>query len=184
MKISTKMGAVALSLTALAFVGQIARADSSKTTIKTTTYSSPSYVYEATAGSGPGLLVTTNVGDQEMIPSILNANPVLFVTTGARIVGFNTYLPNDLITRRDDLIARIYCEKANGKLSDAQAADLLAETRSACGMPYSTSNESVVDHARQVKFMYRRFDEVAQQIQHESRQGDRQLAGAYTFIVL
>jgi hypothetical protein len=75
------------------------------------------------------LLVTDTLGEQLMVPSILNANPVMFVTTGAQITGFMTYLPNDLLTRRDDLLARIFSERANGKLSSDQASTLISQVQ-------------------------------------------------------
>lgn len=178
-----KTSAIVTSLAALAFVSQAARADYSIS--QTTTTSSPTvFVNGATCGVGPSLLITNPIGEQVVIPSVRNVNPVMFVTTGAQIVGFSTYLPNDLLTRRDDLIARIFAEKATGKLSDSQASSLIAEVQNVSRMPYSTDNETVTSHCRQVKRMYLDFDRVSNDIQRDSHQGNRQLAGNYSFIVL
>jgi hypothetical protein len=179
-KVSTFVASVA----ALTLAAQSARASSSSTTTSSATAASVEFDYRATCGAGSGLVVTNTSGKQIVVPSVLNVNPVMFVTTGAEIVGFNTYLPNDLITRRDDLIARIYSEKANGKLSDAQVDNLLAKVNDAANMPYSSEDESCVSHVKEVKHIYRRFDEVSNDILKQSKQGDRQLAGKYSYIVL
>lgn len=140
------------------------------------------YEREATLGAGPDIVVTTNDGLQGTVRTTRRVNPPLFVTTGATITNFQVYLPNDLLTRRDDLIARIYTEKALGKLSDSQASVLLDEVQTVAAMPFPTSMERTTAEARQVKMIYRNFDKVANDIFLESKQGDKQLAGRYSYI--
>jgi hypothetical protein len=179
-----KGSAILASLATLALAGQAARADYSSTATTTTTSSPTVFVNGATIGPGPQLLVTDTLGEQLMVPSILNANPVMFVTTGAQITGFMTYLPNDLLTRRDDLLARIFSERANGKLSADQASTLISQVQAVLNKPCVAGKECNVAHARQVKFMYRDFDYAANDIRKASGQDNKQLAGTYSFIVL
>lgn len=179
-----KGSAILASLATLAMAGQAALADCSSTTTTTTTTSPVVFVNEATIGPGPQLLVTDTLGEQLMVPSILNANPVMFVTTGETITGFRTYTPNDLLTRRDDLLARIFAERANGKLSADQAGTLTSQVASILNRPCVSGSECNVDHARYVKTMYRDFDYAANDIRKASGQGNKQLAGKYSFIVL
>jgi hypothetical protein len=148
------------------------------------TTTTTTFINNATVGPGPGIVVTNTVGEQLLVPSIMNANPTMFVTTGAQVTGFNIYLPNDLITRRDDLIARIYAEKANGKLSDSQASALLAEVQTVAHRSCGSMTDRGSSHAKQVQSMYRDFDKVSNDIFSNSHQGNKQLAGQYSFIVL
>jgi hypothetical protein len=193
MKNIIKANMIVAAAAAFAFSGQAARADysfhmfRSKTStpeIAATTTTTTTFTNGATLGAGPSILVTNILGEQSMVSSILNANPVMFVTTGAQITGFNVFLPNDLLTRRDDLIARIYAEKANGKLSDSQVSRLLSEVQTVALMPCNSGKECSVSHAKQVEKMYRNFDKVSNDIFSDSHQGNRQLAGKYSFIVL
>ncbi|HEY9679282.1 MAG TPA: hypothetical protein V6C76_14845 [Drouetiella sp.] len=141
------------------------------------------YVKDATIGAGPNVIVTNIDGTQNAVSTTLNANPTLYVTTGATINSMRVYLPNDLINRRDDLIARIYTLKAQGKLSDSQASGLLAEVQTVAAMPCPVGcAERTTSSARQVKMMYREFDKVSNDILKESKQGDKQLAGKYSVV--
>ncbi len=150
----------------------------------TSTITTTTYINNATIGAGPSIVVTNTSGEQLLVPSIMNANPTLFVTTGAQVTGFNICLPNDLLTRRDDLIARIYAEKATGKLSESQASALLAEVQTVSRRNCGPMTDSSSGHAKQVQNMYRDFDKVSNDIFANSRQGNKQLAGKYSFIVL
>jgi len=116
----------------------------------------------------------------------MSLNPPLFVTTGATITGFTCYTPDDLLTRRDDLLARIFVEKANGKLTDDQANGLIAEVENAYADRASIclGDESCVEHVKAVKKIYGRFDKISNDIQRDSRQGNKQLAGKYNVLVL
>jgi len=121
-----------------------------------------------------------------MVPSRMSQKQILFVTTGDTITGFTCCTPDDLITRRDDLLARIFAEKANGKLSDDQANGLIAEVQGAYAARANLSNgdESDVDHVKGVKRMYSQFDRISNDIKKASGQGNRQLAGKYNYVVL
>lgn len=149
------------------------------TTVTTTTTGAETVVLGA---AGPTLLVTDPVAPAVLVPSVISAAPG-FVTTGATITAFKSYWPNDLLTRRDDLIARIYLEKANGKLSDSQAVELISQVNGVLRAPL-IGDEFITANARHVKFMYRDFDRVSNNIYRESRMGNRQLAGKYNVIVL
>jgi len=180
MKIANKANLIVAAAAVLALSGTVARASSEITSTTTTS----TFINNATVGAGPGIVVTSTSGDQLLVPSIRNANPVMFVTTGAQITGFNIYLPNDLLTRRDDLIARIYAEKAMGKLSDTQASALLAEVQTVAHRSCGSTTDCGSGHAKQVQSIYRDFDKVSNDIFSNSHQGNKQLAGQYSFIVL
>jgi hypothetical protein len=136
--------------------------------------------------AGPGLLVTNSLNQQLMVPSQSCFNQVGYVTTGATITGFTCCSPDDLLTRRDDLIARIISEKNNGKLSSSQADGLISEVQSAYSAKASlpAGDESDVDHVKGIKRIYRSFDRISNDIVKDSRQGNKELAGKYTYIVL
>ncbi len=180
---------IAVAFTAALSMAQSAKADE----IITTTFSAPVMVSSTTTcdacpkmGTGPGFLITNSSGQQLMVQSSLNPNPVLFVTTGATITGFTCNKPDDLVTRRDDLLARIYAEKANGKLSDDQATSLISEIQSTyaerASLPAGCEND--VDHVKAVKKMYRDFDHISNDILKDSKQGNKQLAGNYNYVAL
>ncbi len=177
-----KGGIVMMSAVLTAFAAQTARADEVTTTITTDS----GRCMTTTLGPGPGLLITNSAGQQLQVPSRMSANPVLFVTTGEQITGFVSYTPDDLITRRDDLLARIIVERANGKLSAEQANSLISEVQGAdsARLQLCKGDESCVDHVKAVKKIYRSFDEVSNDIVKDSNQGNRQLAGKYNYIVL
>jgi hypothetical protein len=181
---------------AVAFVAAIAPGQSVKADQTITTITSPVIVSSRTTtttngtfetlSAGPGMLVTNCSGQQLMIPNHMSQNQILFVTTGDTITGFTCCTPDDLITRRDDLLARIFAEKANQKLSDDQANNLISEVQDAYAARASliAGNESDVDHVKGVKRIYSQFDRVSNDILKASRQGNKQLAGKYNYVVL
>jgi hypothetical protein len=182
---------LAVAFTAAIGFGQSAKADE----VITTVFSSPVIVSSRscttseacpTIGSGPGFLITNSMGQQLMIPSAQAPNPVLFVTTGAQITGFTCYRPDDLVTRRDDLLARVFAEKTNGKLSEDQANNLISEIQDTYAerLNEPAGGECDVDHVKAVKKIYRNFDRVSNDILKESKQGNKQLAGNYNYVVL
>jgi hypothetical protein len=136
--------------------------------------------------AGPGLLVTNSMNQQLMVPSQTGCTQIGYVTTGATITGFTCCTPDDLLTRRDDLLARIISEKKNGKLSASQADGLISEVQNAYSARASLSagDESDVDHVKGIKRIYRSFDRVSNDIVKDSRQGNKELAGKYSYIVL
>ena len=174
--------------TAMSFTAQSAKADQ----IITTTFTAPVVISTQTTKvtdtltQGPGMLVTTPLGVQAMVPSMTSQNQVLFVTTGATITSFTCCEPDDLLTRRDDLLARIFAERATGKLTGDQATGLIGEVQNAFAARASCSagGECDVEHVKDVKRIYRQFDRVSNDIVKESHQGNRQLAGKYNFVVL
>jgi hypothetical protein len=177
---------------AIAIPGQSAKADETITTITSPVIVSSRTTTTTTNGSletlapGPGMLVTNSLGQQLMVPSNMSSNQILFVTTGGTITGFTCCTPDDLITRRDDLLARIFAEKATGKLSADQANDLIAEVQTAFAERdgLTKGDESDVDHVKGVKRIYKAFDRASNDIQKQSHQGNRQLAGKYNYVVL
>jgi hypothetical protein len=183
---------VAVAFTAAIGFGQSAKADE----VITTVFTSPVIVSSRTCtttseacpkiGSGPGFLVTNAMGQEMMIPSIQNPNPILFVTTGAEITGFTCYRPDDLVTRRDDLLARVFAEKTNGKLSEDQANTLISEVQDTYAerLNVPAGGECDVDHVKAVKKIYRNFDRVSNDIMKDSKQGNKQLAGNYNYVAL
>ena len=181
---------LAVAFTAAIGFGQSAKADE----VITTVFTSPVIVSsrtctttsEAKMGSGPGFLVTNAMGQQLMVPSIQTLYPIGFVTTGAEITGFTCYRPDDLVTRRDDLLARIFAEKTNGKLSEDQANSLISEVQDTYAerLNVPAGGECDVDHVKAIKKIYRNFDRVSNDILKDSKQGNKQLAGNYNYVAL
>lgn len=183
-------GSLAIAFAAAVGVsGQSAKADEIITTFTSPVVVSTQTTTTATTDSllaGPGMLVSNCMGQQLMVPSQVSSNQILFVTTGATITGFTCCAPDDLITRRDDLLARIFAEKASGKLSSDQANGLIAEVQNAFAARATLSPgcEADVDHVKSVKRIYRSFDRISDDIKKDSRQGNRELAGQYNYVVL
>jgi hypothetical protein len=186
-------GSLAIAIAAAtSFSAQSAKADE----VITTTFTAPAIVSSKTTTTttrdyealtpGPGMLVSNSLGQQMMVPARMSSNQVLFVTTGATVTGFTCCSPDDLITRRDDLLARIFAEKATGKLSGDQANGLIVEVQDAYAQraALTPGDESDVDHVKGVKRIYRQFDRISNDILKDSRQGNKQLAGKYNYVVL
>ena len=182
---------VAALTSSFALLAQGAKADEVITTVKevpvvvTTTQTTTRDSLSAFT-VGPSILVTNSLGGQLMTPARMSPNQILFVTTGASITGFTCCAPDDLITRRDDLVARILSEKASGSLSSEQSVAFLSSVQNAFEerQNLSPGSESDVDHVKAVKRIYRQFDRISNDIMKESKQGNKQLAGNYSYVVL
>jgi hypothetical protein len=182
---------VAALTSSFALLAQGAKADEVITTVKevpavvTTTQTTTRDSLSAFT-AGPSILVTNSLGRQLMTPSRMSPNQILFVTTGAAITGFTCCAPDDLITRRDDLVARILSEKASGSLSSEQSVALLSSVQNAFEerQNLSPGSESDVDHVKGVKRIYRQFDRISNDIMKDSKQGNKQLAGNYSYVAL
>jgi len=118
------------------------------------------------------------------VKTIMSSRPTPTITTTDVITGFTVYRPDDLFTRRDELLARILIEQGRGKLSDEQANALFARVNSIDNQRACLSRDCSVSYAKRVKDLYRQFDKVATSIQNETHDGNKQLAGRYSYIVM
>jgi hypothetical protein len=90
----------------------------------------------------------------------------------------------DLSMRRDDLFARILIEQADGQLSSSASGDFINRLASIDAekskTPTDTESRAYYKH---VKDTYADYDELAQDIQTSSGQGNKQLASSYSYKV-
>jgi len=137
-----------------------------------------------TTESTPSIVITNSTLQPSIVVTRLVPPPTPIVMRSGVITGFVVCKPDDLITRRDDLLARIAVEHACGKLSADESANLIARVqdvdkgRAKLAGPYTTS------YFHDVKLMYRSYDRLSNDIRSDSKQGDKQLAGRYNLLTL
>lgn len=174
------LGPVLAALTALTSVLP-AMADSVSTTTITTT--SRPVVLQGSAMTAPTMVVTGYSGKSVTTPSRFPIVMAKFTATNG-ITIFYPAAREDLSMRRDDLFARILIEQADGQLSSSASSDFINRLASIdaekAKTPSDTESRAYYKH---VKDTYADYDQLAQDIQSSSHQGNKQLAGSYSYKV-
>jgi hypothetical protein len=125
-------------------------------------------------------VIINSAGEAVIVQSTMSVTPIQLVTTTDTVVtGFTLFRPDDLITRRDDLLTRILLEQTDGTLTASQANDLTGRIQRADQDRASLVRDGSVSYYKQVKKLYARFDGIANDMHNESGEGDKQLAGNY-----
>jgi hypothetical protein len=134
--------------------------------------------------AGKTAVVVTSPSSQALIMgTTVSLTPIGLVTTrGAVMTGLLVFNPDDLLTRRDDLLARIAVERVNGKLSDEEANGLMARLREDDAKRSHLAPQGSTAFYKEVKGIYRDYDHVANAMKSDSKEGDKQLAGTYSCI--
>jgi hypothetical protein len=112
--------------------------------------------------------------------------PQLYVkyTASNGITIFYIGARDDLNMRRDDLLARIMIERADGVISADVSNDFIGRLERIDGMRASTPTDSFSRaYFQHVGDVYRGYDHLAQDLQTSSGLGNKQLAGRYTYFV-
>jgi hypothetical protein len=91
---------------------------------------------------------------------------------------------DDMNMRRDDLLARVLIEQADGAISEGDSSQfvnrLVRIDELKAEAPADSNSRAYVEHVRGI---YHRYDKLAQDLQSTSKLGDRQLAAAYEYHV-
>jgi hypothetical protein len=101
-----------------------------------------------------------------------------FVTTTAQIVGIKLYKPDDLLARRDGLVARICVERDAGTISSSEANDLLTRIQNVDSTEASMKASGMLTF-REVKKLYGRYDKIGSDLDYFSTDHKKVIAGSY-----
>jgi hypothetical protein len=134
--------------------------------------------------SSPKVIMVKESLTPYSVRTIMSQKPVGTITTTDIITAYTIYTPDDLLTRRDELLARILIEQDRGKLSAGQANELFAKVNAIDNQRACLSRDCSVSYHKRVKELYRQFDKVATSIQNETHDGNNQLAGRYSYVVM
>lgn len=182
MKATKSLGPVLAALAAItSFLPAMADTSVSTTTITST--SRPVVILQGSAMTAPTMQVTGYSGKSVTTPSRFPIVLAKFTATNG-ITIFYPAAREDLCMRRDDLFARILIEQADGQLSSSASGDFINRLSSIDAekskTPTDTESRAYYKH---VKDTYADYDELAQDIQTSSGQGNKQLAGSYSYKV-
>lgn len=147
-------------------------------------------------GSQPVIIQIDRAGQPTLLKEVVAVAPVVS-TEVTTVTTITSPMHDDLLNRRNDLVARVAVEQARGQLSSGEASAFLARIenldasrvvlrRNEAAGAY-IENERACDalsYHEQVSKIYDGYDKVASDMQDESRQGDRQLAATYSYIAL
>jgi hypothetical protein len=168
--------AVLAALAAFAIAKQPVSAD------EVTTVTTGSSGMVTTVGGTPEVVITNSSVKPMLVETKLTTMPTPFVTTRSVITAFLLTLPDDLITRRDQLLARIVLEQARGKLSADEASSLIGQADSIDARRAGLSKDDCSAYHKEVKRLYRDYDRLANDIKKDSHEGAKQLASTNYFI--
>lgn len=134
--------------------------------------------------STPCIIMTNSSVQPVIVVSKISLNPTPIVMRAGTITGFVVFKPDDLITRRDDLLARIAVEHARGKLSLDESNSLISRVASIDSNRAKLQAPCTTAYFKDVKRMYRDYDRLSNDIKSDTKEGDKQLAGRYNYLVL
>jgi hypothetical protein len=175
-KLSLYLSAIALSVipTRPAMSDQI-------TTTKTTDESTMSITTNEFA---PCVVMTGSTLQPEVVVTKLSLHPTPVVTRSGQITEFVVFKPDDLIARRNDLLARIAVERSRGKLSADESANLISRVQSIDSNRLTLTGAPTVSYFKQVKRIYRDYDRLSDDINSNAHESEQHLAGRYNYLTL
>jgi hypothetical protein len=99
--------------------------------------------------------------------------------------GITIYYPcarEDASIRRDDLLARIISERASGKIDGSEADSFISRLQAIeARRPKDSEFAETRQYFRRALDIYCDYDQLAQDMQTESGQGNKQLAASYEY---
>ena len=129
----------------------------------------------------PMMVVTNNSGQSTTVPAVF---PILLRRYVASN-GVTIYYPcarEDASIRRDDLLARIISERSAGKIDSSEADSFIARLQSIeAKRPKDSEFAETREYFRRALDIYCDYDKLAQDLQTESGQGNKQLAASYEY---
>lgn len=124
--------------------------------------------------------------DSKGCPTVLNSkvsiNPIPYVTTVGCLQAITLFTPDDLITRRDDLLAKIAMMQCRGQLSAGAAGELIARVHAIDSLRPRPVQKDSTAYYKLVKRLYKDFDNVANDIRDMTDVPEKQIAGTYSYI--
>jgi hypothetical protein len=127
------------------------------------------------------MVVTNTSGQSTTVPAVFPILLKRFVASN----GVTIYYPcarEDASIRRDDLLARIISERAAGKLDSSEADSFIARLQAIeAKRPKDSEFAETREYFRRALDIYCDYDKLAQDMQTESHQGNKQLAASYEY---
>jgi hypothetical protein len=135
----------------------------------------------STSIKAPMMVVTNTSGQSTTVPAVFPIVLKRFVAAN----GVTIYFPcarEDASIRRDDLLARIISERACGKIDGSEADGFISRLQAIeARRPKNSEFAETRQYFRRALDIYCDYDQLAQDLQTESRQGNKQLAATYEY---
>ncbi len=129
----------------------------------------------------PMMVVTNTSGQSTTVPAVFPIVMRRFVALN----GVTIYYPcarEDMSIRRDDLLARVITERACGKIDGSEADSFISRLQAIeARRPKDSEFAETTEYFKRALGIYRDYDKVAQDLQTESHQGNKQLAATYSY---
>jgi len=134
-----------------------------------------------TSTKAPMMVVTNTSGQSTTVPAVFPIILKRYVASN----GVTIYYPcmrEDPSIRRDDLLARIISERTAGKIDSSEADAFIARLQSIeAKRPRADEFAETRAYFRRALDIYCDYDKLAQDLQTESHQGNKQLAASYEY---
>ena len=131
----------------------------------------------------PMMVVTNTSGQSTTVPAVFPIVLRRYIAAN----GVTIYYPcarEDASIRRDDLLARVISERACGKIDSSEADSFIARLQAIeARRPKDSEFSETREYFRRALDIYCDYDQLAQDLQTESKQGNKQLAASYTYKV-
>ena len=136
-----------------------------------------------TSTKAPMMTVTNTSGQTTTVPAVFPIVLKRYVASN----GVTIYYPcarEDASIRRDDLLARIISERSAGKIDGSEADSFIARLQAIqARRPKDSEFSDTREYWRRALDIYCDYDKLAQDLQTESAQGNKQLAASYEYKV-
>jgi hypothetical protein len=140
-------------------------------------------VVTTTSTKAPMMVVSNNSGQTTTVPAVFPIVLRRYVASN----GITIYYPcarEDASIRRDDLLARIISERSAGKIDSSEADSFIARLQAIeAKRPKNSDFAETREYWRRALDIYCDYDKLAQDLQTESHQGNKQLAASYEYRV-
>ncbi len=134
-----------------------------------------------TSSRAPMMVVTNSSGQSTTVPAVFPILMRRYVASN----GVTIYYPcarEDMSIRRDDLLARIISERSSGKIDGSEADAFISRLQAIeARRPKDSEFAETRQYFRRALDIYNDYDKVAQDLQTESHQGNKQLAATYEY---
>lgn len=163
----------------------------------TTTTTTTSTTRTTRVGSQPIVVQFDKTGNPTILKTTVAVVPGSTVTTEVTTVTRIAPEPDDLLNRRNDLVARVMVEQNRGQLSASEANNFLSRIQAledsrvqlrrdeSAGMYFDGERAcDTLSYHKEVRRIYNGYDSIANDMRDVSGQDDRQLAATYAYFAL
>lgn len=184
---------LALAVAGITVVALPVLAETTTTTTTTTT----STTRTTRVGSQPIVVQFDKAGNATILKTTVAVVPGTGITTEVTTVSRLVPEPDDLLNRRNDLVARVMVEQNRGQLSASEANNFLSRIQAledsrvqlrrneVAGMYFDGERAcDTLSYHKEVRRIYNGYDSIANDMRDVSGQDDRQLAATYTYFAL